>query len=644
MQASNVRHRWTKRLVAPGLLVAAMAMLAPAASAVVIHRAAGRFFGVMPRRGVAPASIRSSLAAQLARAAASDNGNLDYHGGPVIHSSAPYLIFWTPSGDSLPASSTSLLERYFTDVTADTSGDDALAVDRQYTDSSGFVDNRRVFDRSSQVIVDTDPYPAIDTANCPRTDPTFYPECLTDAQLQSEVARLIAARGLPAGTGPDAPIYFVVTPSNVNVCLDGTDCADNTFCSYHSDFSDDGNDVLYAAIPFFLSANPSDTVQSPKGCQRDGTSPVQEPNADLADVAISYMSHEYSETLTDPLGTGWWDSTSGNEAADNCVSSGASDPATGSSPDAFAPTLGGDSSAGTLYDQLINGDRYYTQAEWSNGQVGCTLRPSPATLIPAFTVSPAGSRPVDASLTFNAGATRATNPVSSVTWNFGDGTAPVFRAGGAPLAPVSHAFAGAGRHTVTLTVVDADGNVATSTQQVLTGSPPTARFTSSQARPLVLGHVRFSAASSADPDAGVKVASYAWSFGDGGSGAGVRVVHAYRRAGIYNVTLTVTNSLGLTARTVHRVTIRLGLARITVHKSRHGATVLVSADGAGRVSVGRRTIRLRGPGTATFKVKLTAAQQRTLARRHKLTLPLRVHFAPVGGKASTTFVTVRFGR
>ena len=121
--------------------------------------------------------------------------NLSYQGGPVMHSSDPYLIFWAPGGETIPSPWQSLIERYFTDVAGDsTEATTVYATARQYTDSTGFADYRQSFDPAGQVVQDADPYPAEDATNC-ATSP--YTTCLTDEQLQAEISSLIAADGRP---------------------------------------------------------------------------------------------------------------------------------------------------------------------------------------------------------------------------------------------------------------------------------------------------------------------------------------------------------------------------------------------------------------------------------------------------------------
>jgi hypothetical protein len=186
-------------------------------------------------------------------AAVAGEGNLSYLGGPVLHSSAPYLVFWTPSGERIPARSRSLMRRYFTDVAADSGkASNVFGVLRQYYDRTGFADYQQKFDPARQVIVDRQPYPAQDPAVCPHVS-SAYPTCIGDPQIQSELRRLIAADGLPTagsvaaafpggapnGVGPltgaiggglsaRAPIYFVILPADVNVCyLSGTQCTNH---------------------------------------------------------------------------------------------------------------------------------------------------------------------------------------------------------------------------------------------------------------------------------------------------------------------------------------------------------------------------------------------------------------------------------
>src|SRR5947209_15456694 len=226
----------------PLALVAAALAGASDAGAVVVRTPSGHFLGITPKPNVTPSSVSG---ARVSRAATrtSGNGNLDYNGGAVLHSSAPYLIFWDPSGTGIPAASRSLLTQYFSDVAADSgNGSNVYAVNRQFPDGSGIADYKQTFG-SGQAISDTQAFPSRDLAGCPDVSST-YPTCVTDAQIETELSRLISADSLPKGTGDNAPIYFVVTPDNANVCFDSADCADSTFCAYHGSFGGGGSTVL----------------------------------------------------------------------------------------------------------------------------------------------------------------------------------------------------------------------------------------------------------------------------------------------------------------------------------------------------------------------------------------------------------------
>ena len=443
------------RFLSVGTIIAAVVLwLAPGAGATILNVHGHRFGAFL--QGGSPPSVDAALTES---AALPDGpGAVDYNGGQVLHSSSPWLIFWDPTGE-IPQSSHEVLTRYLTDV-SDASGTSTndFSVLRQYTDGSGFADNQQSFG-PRQVIDDRDPYPA---AGCPQV--TGYSTCLTDDQIVNEIAGLVTTRGLPEGTGDRAPIYVMVTPQDVNTCFDdaGQYCGSNYYCSYHSyfTFTESGVNVLYDVVPFSVfELNPV------KGCQSDGTPNYQTPFAegDHAYSVADDLTHELSETITDPLFDAWYSDTSGNEVADNCEDYGPNDPLNGTSLDAYAPVLGGAEAAGSLYDQVINGDRYYNQTDWSNGDYGCRTQTSAGTIAPRFTFLP-GRDSGSESVTFDGSGTQSSNPVSSSTWSFGDGGTSFSTA--APTT-VEHTYAHPGAYLVTLTVVDSVGNLATARRVVL---------------------------------------------------------------------------------------------------------------------------------------------------------------------------------
>lgn len=66
---------------------------------------------------------------------------------------------------------------------------------------------------------------------------------------------------------------------------------------------------------------------------------------------------------------------------------------------------------------------------------------------------------------------------------------------------------------------------------------PTASFTTSVAQGRAPLAINFDASRSSDPDG--SIASYSWTFGDGGTGSGVRVAHTFAAAGEHEVLLVV---------------------------------------------------------------------------------------------------------
>jgi PKD repeat protein len=161
----------------------------------------------------------------------------------------------------------------------------------------------------------------------------------------------------------------------------------------------------------------------------------------------------------------------------------------------------------------------------------------------AFTSSPTTPLTGQA-VNFNGGISTAGSGHSIVRydWDLGDGTT-------ASGVTISHTYTVAGSYSVTLTVTDDAGQTSQATNGVTVGSPsggsgaPTATFTFSPAAPAVGAPVNFNASTSA-AGTGHRIASYAWTFGDGTTGAGVTLTHAYASAGSFSVQLTVTDEIG----------------------------------------------------------------------------------------------------
>ncbi|WP_271176070.1 PKD domain-containing protein [Leifsonia poae] len=136
-----------------------------------------------------------------------------------------------------------------------------------------------------------------------------------------------------------------------------------------------------------------------------------------------------------------------------------------------------------------------------------------------------------------SGSADSDGSVAGYAWDFGDGTT------GTGATP-THAYGTADTFTVTLTVTDDKGLASTPVQHQVTtvavpNQAPTASFT---ATPNGLA-VSANGGASSDPDG--SVASYAWTFGDGGTATGSTASHTYAAGGSYTITLTVTDNQGL---------------------------------------------------------------------------------------------------
>jgi PKD repeat protein len=121
---------------------------------------------------------------------------------------------------------------------------------------------------------------------------------------------------------------------------------------------------------------------------------------------------------------------------------------------------------------------------------------------------------------------------TSWAWDFGDGGTSAARS-------PSHTYTSAGTFTVTLTVRNAYGSDSeTKAGFVTAGGKPSADFTADERRGVKPFTVKFTDLSTGNPT------SWSWDFGDGTTSTEQNPVHVYQQEGVYDVSLTVTNSYG----------------------------------------------------------------------------------------------------
>ncbi len=390
----------------------ANAVLAGAAqaNAVLAGAAQARSFG-----GVVP-DVPTRM--QIRRALLAHTANVPYGGGEVLHWNRTHLIFWQPAGSSLTFDPgyVPLIETFLQQVAADSHMTSSMyGLSGQYTDANGPAAYASVYGGAT---IATDPLPANGCTEPPQAGPGWT-VCLTDQQLETEIKHVISADHLPRGAND---IYFLVTPNGLGDCelFGPTDCAlggqtDGSYCGYHSSTSDG---ILYAVIPYNAV---------PGHCQSDNP----RPNSSTADPAISTVSHEQIETVTDPLGDAWLDAA-GNEIADLCITS-------------YGAALGGTGTG--AWDDVIDGGHYYLQEIWSNTASSCQPRAKPDAVFFSAPRRAVRGRPVSLSA-------RATDPegrIVSYDWFFGDGrTGRDHRA--------SHSFERDGVYRIVVRTTDSWGN------------------------------------------------------------------------------------------------------------------------------------------------------------------------------------------
>ena len=346
-------HRSTARVF--GGLVAVVVLAAPLA----VQAGTSRTHATASPRSSARALRVGALGAIPVRGAATSapiktesaiNKKLEYHGGPVMHSSTTYTIYWEPTtcGPAPcyvdPGYNTGI-NTYFTDSELDSGATTNVysTLNQYYDIKHGLKTHVQYTQTFGDTYVDTTPFPSNGCAHVYGSSGI----CISDHQLRNEIKSVMTLKGW---TGGRSHAFFLMLPKEVDTCYNSSSCAFRDFCAYHSAFSlSSGTPVIYANIPY-------------AGTALDRCASLRTPpnEADL-DATLNAASHEHREMTNDPFGTGWWDDQSGYEGSDQCAYK-------------FGPDLGiGGPNSGS-YNQVINGHDYLLQMEWSNKSLTCKQR------------------------------------------------------------------------------------------------------------------------------------------------------------------------------------------------------------------------------------------------------------------------------
>jgi hypothetical protein len=336
MSFMSPNARNTGRIALVGLVAAALlAVMASPSSALVVSRGSKQF-GIQPTTQFKRAHhIFSELKPRL-----------EYNGGPVMPETTVYVIFWDPAGVAPYAPGyTSGVVQYFTDLAHDSGlHTNVQSVSAQYTDSEGHHAAYKV--AFGGEILDTD--------KLPRNRCSAAVICLSGAQLEKEVKKVVKKQKLPSDL---KHIYFLMGGPGMANCFTAgsSECSANSespaYCAYHTYINTKTGPIVWANDPYEYGGI----------CDEAGRHPRNSPG----DAALlGGLSHEYNEALTDPELNAWTSLQEG-ENGDECrtfVEANEFGPVLGFAPD------------GSPYNQLINGHLYDYQQEWSNIGNECKQR------------------------------------------------------------------------------------------------------------------------------------------------------------------------------------------------------------------------------------------------------------------------------
>jgi len=270
-------------------------------------------------RGNRPRTMTPRAAATNAASVSFTTGNqINFNGGPVLLGTTHIYFIWYGSWD---ATSIGILSNFASHI----GGSQYFNTNTGYFDGNGTsVSNSVSFSGSAN-------------------DSYSHGSSITDSDIWLIVTNALSKGNLPVDSNG---VYFVLTSGDVRVA--GFPSA---ICAWHTQQTYSNTNIQFAFV-----GNPDPVGLG--NCAQQTVSPNANPGAD---AMASTIAHELEESVTDPGGSAWYDS-SGNENADKC-----------------AWTFGATYSAinGSKANMQLGGKDYLIQQNWINASGGyCALSAS----------------------------------------------------------------------------------------------------------------------------------------------------------------------------------------------------------------------------------------------------------------------------
>ena len=231
-----------------------------------------------------------------------------------------------------------------------------------------------------------------------------------------------------------------------------------------------------------------------------------------------------------------------------------------------------------------------------------------------------------------AGSSDPDGTITSYAWDFGDGTTGTG-------ATASHTYTTAGTRTVTLVVTDNSSTTGTLSKSVTVSAantPPTSSFT------FVPNNLAVTFDGSGSSDSDGTIATYAWTFSDGGTATGPKPTYTFPAAGPVSATLVVTDNQSATGSSTQNFTVTAPAGNTPptalISQSTSGLAVNVNGSGSSDPD-GTIASHAWNFGDGATGTGATASHTYAAAGTYTVTLTVTDNLGATGTKTATVTVS-----